>query len=196
MKLSFKYYKVNTLIFFIVALIAIHSIIVSLIPETFNWIPSVSAIAFISFVLIAYDKKLWKYFPYLLNIKDVSGRYEGTLKSNYNGGKEIHIIIEISQTSSYVYIRQFSYDNELISCSESINEHLIMKPDGSIEISFAYKNDGIENSNTINEHKGFCVLNCSIGKNDLKGYYFSNREEPTKGTIETKFVGKKLKGTY
>jgi len=196
LSLSFKYYKTTPFLILILVLVGIHSYVSSIITNLPIWIPPISIISFILFVILIYDKIVWKIFPYFLKIKDVSGRYEGTLHSSYKGGKEIHIIIEISQSSSHIYLRQFSYNNESISSSESVNEDMKLKGDGSLEISFAYKNDGIENSNTINEHKGFCVLNCSLDGKELKGYYFTNREEPTKGTIETKLIGKKLKGTY
>lgn len=153
-----------------------------------SWIPSFTSTAFIFGFILIYDKIIWKKIPLLLNVKDLSGRYKGSLISDFNPEIDIKIIIEITQTASGIYIRQFNNNNGKITKSESQNENIEKQKDGSFKISFAYKNDGIEVSSKVNEHKGFCVLRSSINKVNLEGFYFTNRNPATKGQIKVEMV--------
>ena len=196
MGLSFRYYKSIPLISAIVVLVGLHSYVSSLIKSLPIWVPSITITTFITVIFLLYDKLCWKKVPFLLNIRDISGRYEGKLTTSYQQEKEIDIAIEISQSSSHIYIRQFNHDGLQNTKSFSVNENIERRKDGSIKISFAYKNEGVQSSAKYDEHSGFCVLTCTINKKKISGYYFTNRNPPTKGDIEVSFKNKKLKGSY
>lgn len=194
--LSFKYYKPRFLMSFIILLIAVHSFIISLWNFIPPWIPAISSSVFIFSIIIIYDKYLWKKIPLLLKVTNISGRYKGELISNYSTKTKLDVVIEITQTSSHIFIRQFNNKNGEITKSYSNNEDIELQKDGTFKISFAFKNDGVEVSSSINEHKGFCILQTNKNKKVLEGVYFTNRDPATKGQIKVEYQSSKLLGEY
>jgi hypothetical protein len=130
-------------------------------------------------------------------VKDISGRYTGDLFSDFKRTKEpIQIVFEITQTASCVHVRQFTRDSTgRTTWSESLNETIEARADGSMRLSFAYRNEGEATQAEMTEHIGFCCLDFSTDRKRVGGRYFTNRHpHPTRGEIHACFASKKLKG--
>lgn len=194
MNFSFKNYKPGLVVSSIIAILGVHSLIFSKI-EVPNWIPSISATSIIMLLFLLYDRFVWKRMPFLVNIKDVSGRYGGKIETSFDSSITMDVVIEICQTASSVFIRQYAKNGQANSSSFSTNESVRLLPDDSIEIGFSYRNNGIETSEDLRNHIGYCVLNIS---NDgiVEGYYFTNRTPQTKGIIKAARVSKKILSHY
>jgi hypothetical protein len=162
MNISFKYYRGFYLITTIVALTLGIGLLNEHLHAASALIPSISATAFVSVVLFLYDRVLWRIFPQLLQVKDISGRYTGDLFSDFKRTKKpIQIVFEITQTASCVHVRQFTRDSTgRTTWSESLNETIEARADGSMRLSFAYRNEGEATQAEMTEHIGFCCPPC------------------------------------
>ena len=128
-----------------------------------------------------FDKYLWKnkYLLKILDMHDFSGKWRGTIQSSYNEEIEIPVILEIEQTWKTINCRcEFPETNsmsvaDMVQIDNSDRQSPILK--------FTYKNQSIAMSTALQFHVGYNELRLVDGK--LKGFYFTNREQPTKGNI-------------
>jgi hypothetical protein len=202
MNFTFKYYKPSLLISLVVSLVGIISFGSAIIATNYNWTLPLGTSAIISLVFLVYDQWVWKKAPVLLNVTNISGRYEGQLFSSYRdadgNAPEIDVAIEITQTSSDIHIRQFNRNRATGKQTES-NSDLAMickERSGFPRVKFSYQNDGESSQENLTIHEGFCSLSFSTD-NSISGRYFTNRNGGlTSGDITAKFTSKTLKGAY
>lgn len=198
MHLSLKYYRTSRLISTIVFLTGAISVCAGLIKALPSFIPPLSVTAIISGLLFLYDRKLWSRFPFLVDTKDISGRYEGKLISEYkeNGvPREVTVAIEIFQTASVISVRQFNNDGKTVTQSQSSLAELEVRPDANPRLRFSYGNEGDAVQSPKTAHLGFCILDWSNDRKVVNGTYFTNRNPKcTRGEIAAKFQTKRLKG--
>ncbi|MCF6167087.1 hypothetical protein [Lutibacter sp.] len=208
--LNFKYYRTTPLI----VIILLSSIGIDFCLE--NWIvPYLESkgimhmrapgnIAIIGGFLAFYDSYLWKLpiFRLLVNIPNVSGRYKGKIKYNFNekyGEKECSI--EVKQTASKIKVHSY-FNNELNekTDSKSLVEDVRLEEDGFFDIYMFYLNNGNKINSTLDCHEGANKLRYiprnKENKAKLMGHYFTNRQIQTRGEIEVVFETKNLKGEF
>lgn len=196
MRLSFKYYDPKKLIFLILLLITGLIILSEKLKGNIpNWItlPSMSTIVLL--VFYTYDKYLWKYFPYITKIPNMSGRYKGKLISNYDN-QEREVVVEITQTSSELFVRQFTKSNSTnqILKSKSISSDIFILNNNNPEIIFYYQNDGNKLTSDTEKHWGFCKLEYLKSKKCFSGTYFTDRA--TSGILTFEYVSKNTIGDF
>ncbi|GMN11365.1 hypothetical protein MTsPCn9_10280 [Croceitalea sp. MTPC9] len=208
--LSFKYYKTSWLIPVILILAAglDFAIVEWLIPvlkeRDMDFLRAPTNVALITGFLKVYDKYLWRFkgLNFLVNVPNMSGRYKGCVKYEWDKKKEKKpCFIEIKQTASKIKINgYFNDDNEESTDSYSLVEDIRLGEDTFYWIYFFYTNGGHKINATLDDHEGanvFKYLPAEIGgKAKLKGYYFTNRTVQTRGAIEAEYETNKLKGTF
>ena len=198
MQISFRHYNGSFLVTFIVTTALVTAICLQSLEAVLQWLPSVSTVAVVGAVLSLYDRWLWKPLPYLLTVRDISGRYIGELVSSYKDVAEnarAEIIVEVHQTASTVVVRQFTRDRtQSWTQSQSRSYHLYRRADGSHTLSFAYQNEGVHPRTTKHEHWGFCIMDFYADHQCAHGHYFTDRQPQTSGKIELEFQQRRLKG--
>ncbi len=129
----------------------------------------------------------WKCFKALHGIPDLSGEWEGNLKSSFND-KEIPMEMKVKQTWSKISIQtDFTKTNSLSSSNVAA-----IYVDGSkgTQIFFGYSNDSYDISSKMQTHAGYNILTL-LNDNKIKARYFNDRQNPdpkikggNKGTFE------------
>ena len=208
--LNFKYYKTTWLIFIIIVLaISIDFIFEEcLVPylksKGIEFLRAPGNVTFIALILTFYDNFLWKLpvFNLLVNLPDVSGRYKGKIKFEFQGEKgEKECSIEVKQSASKIKIHSY-FNNELNekTDSRSLVEDIRLEEDGFFDIYLFYINNGNKINSTLDCHEGANKLRYIPANTDRKakliGHYFTNRQIQTRGEIETEFESKNLKGEF
>lgn len=142
-------------------------------------------------LLALYDSYLWKYpvFRILCTVPNLNGVYEGGIQYKLKGKDSWKdCTIAIKQTCSNLKIKaDFKRPGEDDTQSESRVSVIKTDEVGEHKIYFLYHNGGSHKSDTIlDAHDGVNILNVEIEDTVicLKGHYFTNREQQTKGTIE------------
>lgn len=202
--MDFKNYKFSMVVYTILGITIIWNLIYSYF-ESFitksiplplqNPVLSISVVTLIFLLFGIYDHWLWKKIPYLINVRNVSGRYEGHLQSNYNKFY-YDIVIEIIQTASTIEVTQYTKNKNGVSTSNSFNAQLILGKNNLYNLNFYYRNEGDEVQDELDSHDGFCKLKFDIERNKIVGTYFTNRKIQTKGKIEVNKTGKKILGGF
>ena len=192
--MAFRNYKKTPLISFIILFAALYGLLLDLLEQR-GIIVSVSASVVISGILFIYDRYLWKYLPFLTIVRNVSGRYKGSLVSKYNG-KSYEVCIEIHQTASMINVNQYTKNETGVTRSSSDIASLQRLDDGRLKLSFSFHNGGDQMRDELDSHLGFCELTFHSSNKSFIGFYFTNREQQTKGTIEATRVKGKLKGDF
>ncbi len=126
---------------------------------------------------------------------NINGRYEGTLVSSYDETKTYKIILEITQKLTEVSVRLYTENSASYSLVATIGKN----NQGNWCISYLYQN----NTSTVNhdedmkDHGGAATLEIMEQGARLKGNYFNNpRDRGRHGSIDAKFVAKKLEGKF
>lgn len=192
--MAFKNYKKEILIPIILGLSTLFGHLSALLTAH-GVIIAFSASAFVSFIITIYEKFFWRYFPYLLNVRNISGRYKGTLHSRFNK-KSYLITIEIKQTASSVFVNQYTKNEQGISHSQSDFAELKRQNDGRMKLSFSYHNSGDQLRDELDSHLGFCEIIFNTSRDAFNGFYFTNRELQTKGSLEAKKKSSKIRGQF
>lgn len=159
---------------------------------------SVSIVSIISFLLVAIDRKLWKYkpFSFLFWSLDVSGHYEGEITYVDPTTKTVQskkAIVKIFQTGSSIKVlSQFGdFDSENRTDSNSLQTSLVKDEHGICSIVFTYQNDG-NHILGYPPHFGTNVLHVGESMNGAKvldGVYYTDRTpNQTKGKIRVELV--------
>lgn len=127
------------------------------------------AIAFSAFVMLAYEKCLWKYNPFE-KTPVLKKKYKGTLLSTYDG-IEREAVLEIKQTLlsiSVVFITEESRSKSISASIEKIQEEW--------QLTYCYLNvpqASIRDRSAI--HYGTALL-CIENPEEIKGEYFTDRK--------------------
>ena len=127
------------------------------------------AIAFSAFVMLAYEKYLWKYNPFE-KTPVLKKKYKGTLLSTYDG-IEREAVLEIKQTLlsiSVVFITEESRSKSISASIEKIQEEW--------QLTYCYLNvpqASIRDRSAI--HYGTALL-CIENPEEIKGEYFTDRK--------------------
>ncbi len=127
------------------------------------------AIAFSAFVMLAYEKCLWKCNPFE-KTPVLKKKYKGTLLSTYDG-IEREAVLEIKQTLlsiSVVFITEESRSKSISASIEKIQEEW--------QLTYCYLNvpqASIRDRSAI--HYGTALL-CIENPEEIKGEYFTDRK--------------------
>ena len=127
------------------------------------------AIAFSAFVMLAYEKYLWKYNPFE-KTPVLKKKYKGTLLSTYDG-IEREAVLEIKQTLlsiSVVFITEESRSKSISASIEKIQDEW--------QLTYCYLNvpqASIRDRSAI--HYGTALL-CIENPEEIKGEYFTDRK--------------------
>ncbi len=163
-----------------------------------------TAITIGSGVWFLIDRYLWRYQPLrsLFNIRDIGGRYEGTLRRTGEGLSR-SFTIEIYQTLTTLQVTTYSRR----STSRSIISNLATDVGGRqlmlvyLWIGTGGPLDGQEQESEM--FYGTTILDSIINPDKpkdrvLKGHYFTNRKNPhlTSGRLELSWKGNKLYGRH
>lgn len=174
--------------------------LIDVIKEIINFIPllkyltrySVLTLTITPFLLFKLlynlmNKKLWrmKYLNKWLGIPDISGRYEGTLYSSYNGGTERKMELEVKQTFS-----EIKFTSVFEKSSSDSSMAAMMNFDGKqVVFIFGYASDSMDIKVESNSHKGMNRLKFNLGENIVVGDYFTDRgSRPNKGNMTLKKI--------
>ncbi len=155
----------------------------------------------ITIIWFLYEKYLWK-FPFfrmmgwLCSTPDLNGRWEGTV--DRHGENNPHgFVLEVTQTMTKLQCYTYSEN----SSGESIVVK-IMK-DGVDKKYRLLSYWGCKTKNKIEKSKfdkfngvSLMDINFEGGQKILKDYYFTDREPPTRGDVELKWVSKELFGGF
>lgn len=210
--MTFKYYKTTALIITIIILSGLIEICVGkwinpflaqhLSVGSHFRVPTTVSILGIFFFL--YNQYLWKFpvFNFLMDVPDMTGRYEGKVKYVWNGANgEKKCFIEVIQTASKIKIHSYFSDgvNENTS-SKSLIEDIKQDEDGFFDIYLFYLNSGTKQNGGLDCHEGANKLRFIPSKdgssNKLIGHYFTNRQTQTRGEIEGTLISKHLQGKF
>lgn len=197
MQIKLSYYKSQPFIVIIGLLWAVSSWGLSHIWD-YGLLQGLGPTAIVMSTLYLYDKWLWK-IPCLNLINtapNLNGIYEGTISFYHNGkNSEKYCKVKIKQTCSNLKVKSFfTKDGEDETHSTSLEAFISTDEHGDQRLYFYYHNPGSSRAgNTLYAHDGMNVLDIIIDKNSivLRGYYFTNRNPQTKGSME---VTQKLKG--
>ena len=209
----FRYYKPKVLLLTIIILSILYGYLLHFLTDFINgflaksyvYFPTVNTL--IVFTLIVLDKYGIKkpILKYLFWVKDISGRYEGTITYKHfkTGIEEIkNCFLEIEQSASKILVNtyfDFKYTKQSEkTTSKSLVTSIVANDDfNNQKLVFTYLNEG----NTLQG------LQPSFGTNILKiiernnilfleGIYYTDKNPQTKGEMKVKLVSKKLKKEF
>ncbi len=134
-----------------------------------------------------YNDVAWKYCKLLHGIPNLSGEWEGNLKSSFNDD-EISMVMKVKQTWSKISIQiEFTKTDSL---SNSNVAAIYVDGSKGVQIFFGYSNDSYDVSNKMQSHTGYNILTL-LNDNTIKAKYFNDRQNPdprikggNKGTFE------------
>ena len=210
--MTFKYYRTTPLIVTIIILSGLVELIVGnyinpfiakylFVGSHFRVPTTVSLLGLLFYI---YNQFLWKMpvLKLLMDVPDISGRYEGKIKYEWDGvNNEKKCFIEVVQTASKIKVHTYFSDgvNENTS-SKSLVEEIKQDEDGFFDIYLFYLNSGTKQNGELDCHEGANKIRFIPGrngkKNQLIGHYFTNRQTQTRGEIEAILISKELQGKF
>jgi len=139
---------------------------------------------------LAFIKWLWKlklFYPWLVQVPNLSGKWEGTIKSNWaNGMKDpIPMEIAIDQTFLNIQVRIKTYESRSFSLGASFN---IDKDRGQQQLFYSYLNTpkpGVRDRSEIHYGSAMLVFD-GYDVGEMEGEYWTSRE--TTGEMHLKRV--------
>ena len=126
-----------------------------------------------------------KAFMMICRIKNLTGIYEGTLKSVWKKKvSDIPITIEIKHSLEKITIKLTT------SQSHSYAKNIGISTENNVmEITYNYENLGNATDKNNKIHIGTCIL--SVNDKNIKGFYFNNgRDRESYGDIQAKKTAK------
>ena len=209
----FRYYKPKMLLFSIIILSIIYGYLSHLLTDYINdflskpyvYFPTVSTlITFTLLIIERYGIKL-PLLKHLFWIKDISGRYEGTITYKHfqtKAEETKHCFLEIEQSASKVSVNTY-FDFKFNKCSEktsskSLVTSIVTEDDfDNQKLVFTYHNFG----NTVKGLQpsyGTNILSIVNRDNNLflEGIYYTDKEPQTKGEMKVKLISKKIKKEF
>lgn len=209
--MNLKYYKTAELITFLlilpIFLNPLSKFILGLISKNNflsqinNYLDTFSTLGLITLIFLFINYIGWKLiiFKWLINVPNLSGRYEGVLISSFENsdGSKVRkkCIMEIKQNASSIHIHSYfgDFDSlESTSSSYSVSEHLIEDNDGIFKLYYIFTNETEILQAQLNNHIGTSKFRYYKDIKTLKGDYYNQRKN--NGTIEVVFQQKKLLG--
>ncbi len=190
-------YNIRTFAFSIIGLAFFVYAVLFLITQNLESIDFNKALTHISTTItinillwVIFIKWAWKlkiFYPWLVQTPDLSGKWEGTLKSNWDGTQEEPIKTEVAISQSFLHIQVIIKTME--SRSYSIGASFdIDEERGYQQLFYSYLNTpkaGVRNRSEI--HYGTTLLNFEgFNVNTLEGEYWTSRK--TTGEIELKKI--------
>lgn len=175
-------------------------ILLDILLGYFGWLFIVSATVYLI------DTSLWKHklLKQILNLPNLSGRYEGFMHSSYFGENEVKTpcAIEISQCGSSITItcyfkRRNSDEPGKTKSSESRSdfENLRQEKNGQWLLSYKFTNEPDKlTSKELDSHDGYCELRYIQHSRKLEGAYFNYRGNH--GRIEVAFESQELNYSF
>ncbi len=189
MEVNFRYYK-NNYIFPIIVLsfIGINKGLACL--WAYDLFQGVGAFSIIGVAITSYDK-YWeklKWIQFLTSVPDINGTYTGSIQYHWDGEDGTKACdLEIKQTASRLKVTSiFFREGENDTRSESTEAYIKTDEHGYHKLYVYYHNRGSnQNGDTLNAHDGMNVFDIKSTDNNiqLEGYYFTNRDPQTKGSI-------------
>ncbi|RYY70760.1 MAG: hypothetical protein EOO13_05450 [Chitinophagaceae bacterium] len=211
--MHFKYYKSERLILFIIALALLLGFIVTAyihpliehLNEPFHSIilyTEMFTVPFFMTIIFFYiDKRGWKnnLFKWLVDIPNLSGRYEGKIISSYLiDGKnvEISFAVEIVQTSSSIHISSYYLNPELseYTSSYSVIEQIEKQKNGAFKLYYLYSNMPGKLNTILTQHDGTAYATYLADIKQLDGGYYNSRRNT--GEFKANWVNKELLHRY
>ena len=201
-RFNLRYFKTNALIYLIGVLVLLLFLANQFISNHWgiSFAVFASVIGFVKFI----DKKFWNKLPFkfLYAVPDFSGRYVGTLESEYRDDncekitKKMEHIKVIVQNGSNVVINSWTKkeDGNMSSKSRSINAIIIKEADASYSLLYNYLNEG-NNDPDLHPHYGtekIHLVENGDGKHLVGKYYTERKPFQTKGRIEMKYENNNL----
>ena len=143
---------------------------------------------------MVFIKWLWRlklFYPWLVQVPNLSGNWEGTIKSNWDKGKGDPIPIKISINQSFlnIQIRIKSDESRSFSIGSSFD---IDKDRGQQQLFYSYLNTpkpGVRNRSEIHYGSALLIFE-GYDVNEMDGEYWTSRE--TTGEIRIKRVNSEL----
>lgn len=168
-----------------------------------HWGVSFSVFALIGGLFGLVNSYLWnvKPFCWMYSVPDFSGRYEGTLKTDFIGenGRVVKLTLGhikvIVQNGSDIVLNSWTKkeDGTMSSMSTSIEASIVKEKDGTYSVIYNYLNEG--NSELgFAPHYGTEILKMvenDDGKHLVGKYYTERLSFQTKGKIDLRFSSKK-----
>lgn len=209
----FRYYKPSYLITTILvasilwglAIDYFSNIFDGLFFEPYIQLPTASTVIIGIFIMIDKWGLQIPIIKRLFWIKDISGRYEGSIEYKHFKTKKIEkkdCYLEITQKASAIKVDTYfdfkeSKEKEKTE-SNSIVTSIEKDDTGDLSLVFTYQNNG---NNVLNlpYYYGTNVLRIKKTKTDtfLDGIYYTNRTpKQTKGEMSVKFISKNLKRKF
>lgn len=139
---------------------------------------------------LVFIKWLWKlklFYPWLVQVPNLSGKWEGTIKSNWGDGAldPIPMEIAIDQTFLTIQVRIKTEESKSYSLGASFN---VDRDRGQQQLFYSYLNTpkpGVRDRSQI--HYGSALLNFGGYRvNEMDGEYWTSRE--TTGEMHLKRV--------
>jgi hypothetical protein len=191
--MTFKYYKPDRLILFIIGLTVAFGAISTVIHHWLLTLPdapknlvlftdSFTVPFFIAVVMHLINTKWWKekYFKWLIDIPNLNGRYVGTLNSSYAppGGNPItwDCVLEIKQNATSLHISAYFGDiasGTFSSSSISVSEELVLEKNGFYRLYYIFTNETGGISQKLNNHSGTAKFLYFPDKYMLDGVYYN-----------------------
>ena len=209
----FRYYKPKMLLNAIIILSLLYGTLLNLFSDYINSFlskpyinyPTVSYL--IVFTLLLIDKRGLKtpLFKKIFWVKDISGRYEGTITYKHHKTEveeTKHCFLEIEQSASKILVNtyfDFKYTkNSEKTSSKSLVTSIVSDDDfDNQKLVFTYHNAG-NSLKGLQPSNGTNIL--SIVERDnylfLEGIYYTDKQPQTKGEMKVKFISKKIKKEF
>lgn len=129
------------------------------------------------FVFIKWLWKLRLFYPWLVQVPNLSGKWEGTLKSNWGDGTQNPIPMEIAidQTFLNIQVTIKTEESRSFSLGASFN---IDKDRGQQQLFYSYLNTpkpGVRSSSEIHYGSALLMLD-GYDVNEIEGEYWTSRE--------------------
>lgn len=209
--MNFKNYKAPSLLLFVAVLILLYTPLTELLVVFLSkWEVLSSVLTYIGVfsVMTLLSATLWlvdrygyrkRIFKWLVDVPNLSGRYTGTLVSNYQEmdgfNTERACAIEVKQNASAIHVYSYIGDPrtfEETSQSYSASEQLVKEENGFFKLYYVYTNEPDTLMQQLDQHNGTAMLKYYPDVKMLKGDYYNKRGN--QGTIEVRFEQKDLIG--
>lgn len=209
--MNFRYYKPERLVAFIIVLAVFYGYISIKVEESLKDLEVLSqatkgvdifstlTLVILSFAFVNEIGWKWLVFKWLVDLPDLSGRYEGLLLSSYvaQDGKfeQKECVLEIKQTASSIHISAYFGDvgtHERSSRSYSVSEQIVKEKNGFVLVYYIFTNESEVLNKQLSNHTGTASLTYYPDTKSLDGYYYNLRQN--KGTIKVKYVQDQLLG--
>ena len=116
------------------------------------------------------------YLLKLSGIDNLTGKYEGILKSSYDQFQDEHqVTVKIVQTMKTINISLSTRDSESYNTSAFINS-----ANGKTVLTYTYRNKGSAEK-SLTQHDGTCTL--SFNESSVTGEYYTSHDRKNYGTL-------------